>query len=170
MLFVYLVESLFSLVRTEAEKNQVRGAFGRYMSPALVEQLAKNPEKLQLGGEMKDMTLLFCDVRGFTAISELYKSDPQGLTSLINRFFTPTTEVILDHFGTIDKYMGDCIMAFWNAPLDDEQHASHACESALAMFDRVYELDVTLKAEAKAEEQRFIPIDIGNGGNWGAGC
>ena len=102
-LAVYLILSLVNFLRTEAEKNQVRGAFGRCTSPALVEQLAENPEKLQLGGEMKDMTLLFCDVRGFTSISELYKSDPQGLTSLINRFLTPTTDVILARCATIDK-------------------------------------------------------------------
>ena len=170
VLFVYLVESLVSFVRTEAEKNQVRGAFGRYMSPALVEQLAKNPEKLQLGGEMKDMTLLFCDVRGFTSISELYKSDPQGLTSLINRFLTPTTDIILASLGTIDKYMGDCIMAFWNAPLDDDDHAGHACSSALAMMDCIVDLNVTLKAEAEAEDKRFIPINVGIGLNSGECC
>ena len=169
-LLVYLVESLVSFLRTEAEKNQVRGAFGRYMSPALVEQLAENPERLQLGGEMRDMTLLFCDVRGFTSISELYKSDPQGLTSLINRFLTPTTNVILERRGTIDKYMGDCIMAFWNAPLDDDDHADHACDSALAMFDCVNELNVTLKSEAEAEDKRYIPINIGIGLNSGECC
>jgi adenylate cyclase len=171
VLLVYFVESLVSFLRNEAEKNQVRGVFGRYMSPALVEQLAENPERLTLGGEMKDMTLLFCDVRGFTSISELYKSDPQGLTSLINRFLTPTTDVILARRGTIDKYMGDCIMAFWNAPLDDD-HASHACSSALAMMDCTAELNVTLEAEAKAkaEDKRFIPINVGIGLNSGECC
>ena len=169
-LLVYLVESLVSFLRTEAEKNQVRGAFGRYMSPALVEQLAENPEQLQLGGEIKDMTLLFCDVRGFTGISELFKGDPQGLTSLINRFLTPTTNDILARHGTIDKYMGDCIMAFWNAPLNDEEHAGHACDSALAMFDSVNELNATLEAEAKAADKRFIPINIGIGLNSGDCC
>ena len=170
VLIIYLVESLVSFLRTEAEKNQVRGAFSHYMSPALVEQLAENPEKLQLGGEMKDMTLLFCDVRGFTSISELYKSDPQGLTRLINRFLTPTTDAILARLGTIDKYMGDCIMAFWNAPLDDDDHAGHACESALEMMKRVSELNVTLKAEAEAEDRRFIPINVGIGLNSGECC
>ena len=87
VLLVCFVESLVSFLRNEAEKNKVRNAFGRYMSPALVEQLAENPERLTLGGEMRDMTLLFCDVRGFTSISELYKSDPQGLTSLIKRYW-----------------------------------------------------------------------------------
>ena len=83
---------------------------------------------------MKDMTLLFADIRGFTTISEQFKSDPEGLTRLINRFLTPMTDMILERQGTIDKYMGDCIMAFWNAPLDDANHARHAAQSALAMF------------------------------------
>ena len=167
---LYSTLTYLNYVREQAEKNQVRGAFGHYMSPALVEQLAENPEKLQLGGEMKDMTLLFCDVRGFTSISELYKSDPQGLTSLINRFLTPTTDIILARLGTIDKYMGDCIMAFWNAPLDDDDHAGHACESALAMMDCIDELNQTLEAEAEAEDKRFIPINVGIGLNSGECC
>ena len=135
VLLVYLAGSLLNFLRTEAEKRQVRGAFSQYLSPALVEQLAKNPDQLVLGGEMRDMTLLFCDIRGFTTISETFKTDPQGLTPLINRFLTPMTNLILDRNGTIDKYMGDCIMAFWNAPLDDTEHAPHGCDSALAMFE-----------------------------------
>ena len=80
------------------------------------------------------MTIMFCDVRGFTTISEQYKDDPQGLTALVNRLLTPMTEVVLGCKGTIDKYIGDCIMAFWNAPLDDPEHAPHACRAALAMM------------------------------------
>ena len=170
VLLIYLVESLIGFLRTEAEKRQVRNAFSRYMSPALVEQLAANPEKLQLGGEMKDMTLLFCDIRGFTSISETYKSDPQGLTRLINQFLTPMTDLILERRGTIDKYMGDCIMAFWNAPLDDEDHARNACASALAMMHRLDGLNEQLRAEAHAEKRRYIPIRVGIGLNSGNCC
>lgn len=112
---VYAVLAFANYARDAAEKRQVRGAFSQYLSPDLVEQLAEDPEKLKLGGETKRMTLLFCDVRGFTTISEQYKADPQGLTVLINRLLTPLTEEILNRQGTIDKYMGDCIMAFWNA-------------------------------------------------------
>ena len=167
---IYGILTYLNYVREGYEKKQVRGAFAQYMSPALVEQLAENPDQLQLGGEMRDMTLLFCDVRGFTSISELYKSDPQGLTSLINRFLTPTTNDILARRGTIDKYMGDCIMAFWNAPLDDEDHAVNACESALAMMISVEELNVVLEAEAKETGMRFIPIKVGIGLNTGVCC
>ncbi|MBX3454892.1 adenylate/guanylate cyclase domain-containing protein [Ferrovibrio sp.] len=164
---VYLSGSLTGYLRTEAEKKQVRGAFAQYLSPALVEQLAADPTRLRLGGETRDMTFLFCDIRGFTAVSEQFKGNPQGLTKLINRFLTPMTDVILARQGTIDKYMGDCIMAFWNAPLDDPRHAEHACESALTMFARLKLLNAELKAEAEAEQRPFIGINIGIGLNTG---
>ena len=164
---LYLLLTIMGYIKTSSEKKQVRGAFAQYLSPALVEQLAQNPERLQLGGEMKDMTFLFCDVRGFTSISESFKSDPQGLTRLINRFLTPMTDIILARQGTIDKYMGDCIMAFWNAPLDDEHHAEHAADSALTMFAGISELNANLKKEAEAENRKFYPINIGIGLNSG---
>jgi Predicted transmembrane sensor domain len=166
ILFVQL--TYWGYASEEAQRRQVRGAFGRYLSPALVEKLAQDPSHLKLGGEMRDMTLLFCDVRGFTTISELF--DAQGLTRLINRFLTPMTNVILDRFGTIDKYMGDCIMAFWNAPLDDEDHARHACDSALAMMETLGPLNDALEREAKAENRRHVPIKIGIGLNSGPVC
>ncbi len=164
---VYLSGSLVGYLRSEAEKRQVRGTFSRYVSPALVEQLAAHPERIKLGGETRVMTFLFCDIRGFTGVSEQYKGNPQGLTRLINRFLTPMTNVILNRQGTIDKYMGDCIMAFWNAPLDDPQHADHACAAALRMFERLDELNATLEAEAQAAGKPFVPIHIGVGLNTG---
>ena len=170
VLLIYLAGSLINYLRSEIERNQVRGAFSRYMSPALVEELARNPEKLVLGGETKDMTLLFADIRGFTAISELFKGDPQGLTRLINRFLTPMTDMILERSGTIDKYMGDCIMAFWNAPLDDTAHGRHACDSALAMFGELTTLNATLKEERESAGELFRPINIGIGLNSGECC
>src|SRR5690606_751547 len=117
--------------------------------------------------ETKNMTFLFCDVRGFTLISESFKGNPQGLTHLINRFLTPMTDAILARKGTIDKYMGDCIMAFWNAPLDDPAHARHACESALAMFDELRTLNARLADEAAASGQEMQPLAIGIGLNTG---
>ncbi|MGG6495657.1 UNVERIFIED_CONTAM: adenylate/guanylate cyclase domain-containing protein, partial [Bacteroidetes bacterium 56_B9] len=93
-------------------------------------------------------TIMFSDVRGFTTISESFKSDPQGLTSLMNRFLTPLTNAILDRKGTIDKYMGDAIMAFWNAPLSDQQHQINACNAALDMIDRIEVLNVEREREA----------------------
>ncbi|MGE5516108.1 MAG: CHASE2 domain-containing protein [Bacteroidota bacterium] len=166
LLFIQL--TYWGYASEEAQRRQVRTAFGRYLSPALVEKLAHDPSHLKLGGEMRDMTLLFCDVRGFTTISELF--DAQGLTRLINRFLTPMTNVILERFGTIDKYMGDCIMAFWNAPLDDEDHARHACESALTMMERLAPLNDALEQEAKQENRRHVPIKCGIGLNSGPVC
>ena len=170
VLLVYLAGSLLNFLRTEREKHQVRTAFGQYLSPALVEQLAKDPDRLVLGGEMRDMTLLFCDIRGFTAISERYKRDPQGLTKLINNFLSPMTDLILERRGTIDKYMGDCIMAFWNAPLDDPDHAAHACDSALAMSAALGGLNHARKAEAEAAGRPHDEIKIGIGLNSGECC
>ena len=167
-LFVYLSSSIISYLRTEAERQQVRSAFSRFMSPALVEQLAEDPSRLKLGGEMRDMTLLFCDIRGFTTISEQF--DAVGLTRLINRFLTPMTNVILDRRGTIDKYMGDCIMAFWNAPLDDADHVRNGCRSALVMMDRLGPLNEELRKEAEEEGRKDVPIKIGIGLNTGECC
>lgn len=164
---VYAVLAFANYARDAAEKQQVRGAFAQYLSPDLVEQLAEDPDKLQLGGETKKMTLLFCDVRGFTTISEQYKSDPQGLTVLINRLLTPLTDEILKRQGTIDKYMGDCIMAFWNAPLDVEEQERLATEASIAMFEALEELNKERKQEALDAGIPFLPLNIGIGINTG---
>src|SRR6201988_1644904 len=113
------------------------------------------------------MTIMFSDVRGFTTISESYKNDPQGLTALMNRLLTPLTNAILDRKGTIDKYMGDAIMAFWNAPLDDRDHHLNACEAALDMLERVDALNQTREEEAKEGGHVYVPLNIGVGLNTG---
>jgi adenylate cyclase len=155
MVFViFLVETVLSYLASEAARQQVRGAFGRYLSPVVVERLAENPDQLELGGEERTLTLMFADIRGFTTISEILKDDPQRLTQLINRFLTPMTESVLSTGGTIDKYIGDCLMAFWNAPLDDQDHAAHACRSALAMQAAVQALNATLTEEQTTEGQK----------------
>jgi adenylate cyclase len=164
---IYLTLIFSSFVREQAQRRQIRSAFGQYLSPALVEQLAQSPEKLVLGGEEREMTIMFSDMRGFTSISETYKNDPQGLTALMNRFLTPLTNAILSRKGTIDKYMGDAIMAFWNAPLDDKDHELNACEAALDMLARVDELNQARGQEAKEEGRPFIPLNIGVGLNTG---
>jgi adenylate cyclase len=164
---IYLALIFSSFVREQAQRRQIRSAFGQYLSPALVEQLAQSPEKLVLGGEEREMTIMFSDMRGFTSISETYKNDPQGLTALMNRFLTPLTNAILSRKGTIDKYMGDAIMAFWNAPLDDKDHELNACEAALDMLERVDELNQAREQEAKEEGRPFIPLNVGVGLNTG---
>ena len=113
------------------------------------------------------MTFMLSDVRDFTSISETYKHDPRGLTALMNRFLTPLTNAILNRKGTIDKYMGDAIMAFWNAPLDDKAHRNNACAAALDMLDRLGILNSELEEEAQARDRPFIPLRIGVGLNTG---
>jgi adenylate cyclase len=164
---IYLTLIFASFVREQAQRKQIRGAFAQYMSPVLVEQLAQSPEKLVLGGEEREMTIMFSDMRGFTSISETYKNDPQGLTALMNRFLTPLTNAILARKGYIDKYMGDAIMAFWNAPLDDKDHELNACEAALDMLEHVDELNQVREQEAKEEGRPFIPLNAGIGLNTG---
>ena len=166
---IYFGNTFANYLRDANEKKQIRGAFSQYLSPALVEQLADDPDKLVLGGETKKMTFLFCDVRGFTTISESFKSDPQGLTKLINRFLTPLTNEIINVNGTIDKYMGDCIMAFWNAPIDVEGHEKMACDATLRMHKAMKELNAKREEEAKAENKKFLELKIGIGLNTG-GC
>jgi adenylate cyclase len=159
--------TLYTYNTAEAQRSQIRSAFGQYLAPALVEQLAQSPEKLVLGGEEREMTMLFSDVRGFTAISEFYKDDPQGLTSLMNRLLTPLTNTIVDHEGTIDKYIGDAVMAFWNAPLSVPNHEVKACDAALAMIDRLEVLNRERREEATSAGQPFLPFRIGIGINTG---
>ena len=164
---IYLVLTFVNYFREQRQRQQIRSAFGFYLSPPLVEQLAKSPEKLVLGGEERRMTILFSDVRGFTTISEHYKDDPQGLTRLMNRFLTPLTNAIIERKGTIDKYIGDAIMAFWNAPLDDGEHEANACAAALEMLARAEALNVELKREAEANGGDYMPLRIGIGLNSG---
>jgi adenylate cyclase len=164
---IYLTLIFASFVREQQQRRQIRTQFVRYMSPALVEQLANSPEKLVLGGEEREMTIMFSDMRGFTSISETYKSDPQGLTALMNRFLTPLSNAILARKGTIDKYMGDAIMAFWNAPLDDKQHHINACEAALDMLQSVDELNRERAQEAEDGGHVYVPLNIGVGLNTG---
>src|SRR5690606_21141458 len=140
--FVTLVFTNY--LREEGQRQRVRSAFRQYLSPALVDQLAREPGRLVLGGESREMTVLFSDVRGFTAISERLQGHPQELTRLMNRLLTPLSGAILDNQGTIDKYMGDAIMAFWNAPLRDDDHARNACRAALAMQAALARLNAEL--------------------------
>jgi len=164
---IYLVLTFVNYFREQKQRRQIRSAFGYYLSPHMVEQLARSPEKLVLGGEERRMTILFSDVRGFTTISEHYKDDPQGLTRLMNRFLTPLTNAIIERKGTIDKYIGDAIMAFWNAPVDDEEQEANACEAALEMLLRAETLNGELKREAETNGGVYMPLRIGIGLNTG---
>ena len=165
-LLVYLAASVPRFLETEGERRRVRAAFAHYMAPALVERCARDPDQLRLGGESRTLSVLFCDVRNFTTLSE--GMSPEALTALVNRIMTPLSEAVTTHWGTIDKYIGDALMAFWNAPVDDPAHAEHACRAALAMRQR---LD-TLNTEMGNDPPLGIGIGINTGpctvGNMGS--
>jgi adenylate cyclase len=116
------------------QKQQIKKQFGSYLSPDLVAKLQKNPELLVLGGEEQELSIMFTDVRGFTGISEHYGRDVQGLTKIMNRYMTAMTKTILENDGTLDKYIGDAQMAFWNAPLDNTKHCKDSVKAALEML------------------------------------
>ena len=138
-------------------KQQIKKQFGTYLSPALVEKLQKNPELLKLGGDERELSIMFTDVRGFTSISEHYGKNVQGLTMIMNRYMTAMTQAILDNNGTLDKYIGDAQMAFWNAPLDDKDHAKNAVKTALKMLT---DLD-TFNAEIAKEGVPAFGMGLG---------
>ncbi|MCZ8180219.1 MAG: adenylate/guanylate cyclase domain-containing protein [Rhizobium sp.] len=146
------------LMLTHREKRFVRESFGRYLSPTLVERLSENPEGLTLGGEDRELTILFSDIRGFTTLSE--KLMPTELTGLLNNFLTPMTDVLLKREATIDKYIGDAIMAFWNAPLDITDHPQKACLAALDMVSALERLN----------RESGMGLKIGIGLNTGMAC
>ncbi|MBI4808463.1 MAG: adenylate/guanylate cyclase domain-containing protein [Nitrosomonadales bacterium] len=160
-----MVATLFALNMTygyfvEARtKRQITGLFGQYVPSELVDEMSKNPEQVSMEGESREMTILFSDVRGFTTISE--KLEPKELSLLMNEFLTPLSRVIYGHRGTIDKYMGDCIMAFWGAPLHDGRHAYHAVLSGLEMQRTLSSL------QPHFSEKGWPPIHIGVGINTG---
>ena len=135
IVWTHLIYNNFA--RENRLKLQIKKQFEHYLEPKMVKKLQQNPDLLKLGGETKELTFLFCDIRGFTPLSEKYQKNPAELTKVINRFLTPMTEIIMRNGGTIDKYMGDCIMAFWNAPIDTPKHKELAITSALEMMDKL---------------------------------
>ena len=173
MLSVFLIwsHSTYNNFATQSRlRKQIKKQFEHYLDPGMVKKLQKDPSLLKLGGETRNMTFLFCDIRGFTPISEKYKGNPAGLTKLINRFLTKMTDVINKNGGTIDKFMGDCIMAFWNAPLEDTQHEDHAIQAAIEMQEELLKLNTQLAAEALPQIKIGIGINTGNAlvGNMGS--
>jgi len=147
---IYLLLIYLKYARTEKQRKLVAAQFSQYLSPVLVQQLQREPERLRLGGEIKTITMMFCDVRDFTSISERLRDDPQALTSLVNRFLDTMTEAVLAEGGTIDKYVGDSLIAFWNAPVDLADHAARACRAALAMTKALQRLNEEQKVQAAA--------------------
>jgi adenylate cyclase len=167
--FVVVVAcTVWTYRQTQNQRGEIRKAFGQYLSPDLVAQMVANPELLALGGEEREMTILFCDVRGFTGISETLNA--QGLTRFINMLLTPLTGKIVEHRGTIDKYMGDAIMAFWNAPLPNDGHAVDAVQAAIAMANSMTKFNEIWKADCEANGRVFKEAKVGIGLNTGVAC
>lgn len=160
LFLLFVIASFFEYMRSELDRRQVKMAFGHYISPVFMEELAKNPDKLKLGGEVKELSVMFTDIRSFTKISE--KLEPKELIELMNDFLTPMSNLVMESRGTIDKYMGDAMMAFWNAPLDDENHAQAACETALSMNKALEPINARLKGAGKD-----IHLEAGIGINTG---
>lgn len=156
---VFLFVTLFNYFFKDREKRFVQGAFGHYVSPEVVAELIESPEKLSLAGHEKVITIFFNDIRGFTSISE--RMDSKHLGVFMNKYLTAMSTVIMDHKGTVDKFIGDAIMALWGAPLDDEQHAANAVRASLEMMQTLHELQIVWS------EQGLPPIDIGIGLNTG---
>jgi adenylate cyclase len=168
ILFLSAGGALYTFRMAERQRAEVQRMFGQYVAPAIVEDLAEHPEKLVLGGEVRELTLIFSDVRNFTTISEGLSA--HELTSFLNGLLTPMTNIILEYSGTIDKYMGDGIMAFWNAPLDDPVHPRHACEAALAMQVKLRELNRDWAKEAQRAGKPYKEVRMGIGLNTGPAC
>lgn len=156
---IYVIQSLWGFFAEARNKRQLAHLFGQYIPPELVEEMAESPSDIDISGESREMTVLFSDVRGFTTISE--GLDPHDLTTLMNEMLTPMTRVIHDQRGTIDKYMGDAIMAFWGAPLQDPQHARHALDAAMKMIDALPGINQRFR------ERGWPEINIGVGLNTG---
>ena len=148
-----------NFARENRLKLQIKKQFEHYLAPEMVQKLQNNPKLLKLGGERKEMTFLFSDIRGFTPISESMKGEPEKLTRYVNKFLTEMTTIILKNGGTIDKYMGDCIMAFWNAPLDTPEHRRLAVLSAFQMRRKLKEMNKSGEFDP--------PLGIGIGINTG---
>ena len=173
VLYIFLIwsHSTYNNFATQSRlRKQIKKQFEHYLDPGMVRKLQKDPSLLKLGGETRELTFLFSDIRGFTPISEKYKGNPEGLTKLINRFLTRMTDVIIANGGTIDKFMGDCIMAFWNAPIENKKHRELAVKSALEMIVALKELNIHLQAEGLPQINIGIGINTGEAlvGNMGS--
>jgi adenylate cyclase len=153
--FIYLGVTGYRYMTEEKEKKKIRGAFQYYLTASVVEEMLKNPDKLKLGGEKKDLTVLFSDIRGFTSISE--RMTPEGLVKFLNEYLTKMTDLVFKYDGLLDKYMGDAIMAIWGAPLDQPDHVRRACLTALDMVEELHRLQKKWSTEGLP----FLNIGIG---------
>lgn len=159
IIFEYIFLFFYKYLTEERKKKYLRSTFSKYVSPAIVDEILKHPENIELGGKKQHMTVFFSDVRGFTTISE--KLDPQKLSDVLNRYLTPMTEIVFANQGTLDKYMGDAVMAFFGAPIGYAEHAQYACRCALQSLAKLKEI------QAQFAKENLPQIDIGIGINTG---
>ena len=161
---VFTVAIFLRFVHEFKAKMLIKKQFEHYLAPEIVKKLQRNPDMLKLGGDTQDLTILFSDIRGFTTISEQFKDNPQGLTNLINRYLTPMTHIVMESGGTIDKYIGDALMAFWNAPIPEDKtsHRIRAIEAAVQMLLDLEQLNIELIKEGKHDLKIGIGINTGN--------
>ena len=161
---VFTLAIFFRFIHEYNGKILIKKQFEHYLAPEIVKKLQKNPDMLKLGGDTQELSILFSDIRGFTTISEQFKDNPQDLTRLINRYLTPMTHLVMESGGTIDKYIGDALMAFWNAPIKGDMisHRIRSIETALKMYESLDELNIQLKKEGKKELAIGIGINTGN--------
>lgn len=162
---LFMVSSLLTYARSESERREIRQAFGLYVSPDVMKEIEGDNKKLQLGGELRDLSVMFTDIRGFTTISE--RLTPEELITLMNDFLTPMSDLVMDNRGTIDKYMGDAMMAFWNAPVDVSDHARRACLAALGMKGALEPINENLRKIGEKEGREPLVLNAGIGINTG---
>jgi adenylate cyclase len=149
-------------INESKSKQQIKKQFEHYLAPPIVKLLQKDPSLLKLGGDTRELSILFSDLRGFTSISEHFKTNPQGLTELINRYLTPMTGCVIDHDGTVDKFIGDALMAFWNAPLDVKDHREKAIHCGRKMFHLLAKLNNEVMEEGLEELKIGVGINTGD--------
>jgi adenylate cyclase len=159
LLVVYAVQTVAVFYREERQRAYIHAAFDRYLSPEMVRRIAEDPHSLDLGGEEREMSVLMCDIRGFSRLSERYA--PREVIAFLIDFLTPMSKILLDHRATLDKYIGDAVLAFWNAPLDDPDHPQHAARAALAMVAELDELNRTMPARKGVVWPGEVRIGIG---------
>jgi adenylate cyclase len=159
LLACYVVVTLFTYIREERQRRYIHGAFDRYLSPEMVKRITDDPSRLELGGEVREMSVMFCDIRGFSPISE--EMGPQEIIRFLIAFLTPMTDILLGRHATIDKYIGDAILAFWNAPLDDPDQYENAARAALEMLARLGRLNAEMPKRADVSWPGRVEIGIG---------
>jgi adenylate cyclase len=164
----YITITAFKLIAEQHQTAELRATFGRYVSPQILQHILAHPESVRLGGERRDLTILFSDIRGFTTISEA--SEPEVVVEMLNEYLTRMVEILLEHGGTLDKFIGDAVMGFWNAPAADPDHPRHAVECAIAMIEETARIRNRWESEGKPALRIGIGVNTGDAvvGNIGA--